>query len=187
MGGNMSRDKGQRGEREICKLLQPVVNEVYESKGLLPPVLERNLMQTRNGGFDIAGLDWIALEIKRHETLQIPAWWAQTKEQALVKQRSGGGKGCTAGEPQGQGSRPYERIPVLMYRKNRSPWRVMMYGYLEGLQEPGERGTMVSAPKPGQTPRVRCNVDITMEAFLAWFKMQLKQRIEQGLQPATAA
>jgi len=107
MAGNMSRNKGQRAEREVCKLLQPVVNQVYTAKGLEPPALERNLMQTRNGGYDIAGLEWLALEVKHHETLQITQWWCQTKQQSKVHQ-----------------------TPVLIYRQNRVKWRVMMFGAL---------------------------------------------------------
>lgn len=103
MGGKMSRNKGQRGEREAAALLQPIVNEVYVEAGFAPPLFKRNLMQTREGGYDIVGLDWLALEIKRQETLSISTWWKQTLKQA--------------GE---------EQTPVLMYRKNHAKWRVML-------------------------------------------------------------
>jgi hypothetical protein len=33
--------------------------------------LRRNLMQTREGGHDICGLDHLAIEVKRCETLEI--------------------------------------------------------------------------------------------------------------------
>ena len=74
MAGLMSRNKGKRGEREVVKLLQPVVNEVYESLGLEPPLLERNLMQSHKGGCDLAGLDWLALEVKYQEQQQMTSW-----------------------------------------------------------------------------------------------------------------
>ncbi len=138
MGGAMSRNKGQRAEREVCKILQPVVNLVYEKMGKEGPALERNLMQTRNGGYDIAGLEWLALEVKHHETLQLTQWWGQTKSQA-----SG------------------NRIPVLIYRQNRVKWRVMMFGYL-----------------PAGDQRVRCPVDITLEAFLVYFKIMLEGQLQ---------
>jgi len=107
MAGNFSRQKGQRAEREAIKHLQPVVNKVYELRGLEVPVLERNLMQSHRGGYDIAGLEWLALEVKHHETLQVSSWWEQTKRQA--------------GE---------SRVPVLFYKQNRTKWSVYMFGYV---------------------------------------------------------
>ena len=111
MGGKMSRSKGQRGEREIIDLLQPVVNEVYEMVLLHAPKLKRNSLQSDGGGSDIAGLPWLALEVKYQEKNDTPGtlavWWAQTLEQA---------EGC--------------REPVLFYRRNGSKWRVQMYGML---------------------------------------------------------
>ena len=80
--GNMARMKGQRGELEVVKLLQPTVTSCYMMKGLEVPQLARNLSQTRDGGFDIAGLEWMALEVKRQETLNVKAWWEQTCRQA---------------------------------------------------------------------------------------------------------
>lgn len=103
-----ARDKGKRAEREVVKLLQPVVNEVYSLVGGEPPQLERNLMQSHKGGCDLAGLDWIAVEVKHHaELTQLPQWWTQTKEQA---------KG---------------REPILFYRRTGGKWRVRMFGYLQ--------------------------------------------------------
>jgi len=64
-------------------------------------------MQTAKGGHDLIGIDWLALEIKNCETFQFNAWWKQTLEQA----------GTT-------------KVPVLMYKRNHSPFRFMMYGYL---------------------------------------------------------
>ena len=111
MGGKMSRAKGQRGEREIIELLQPVVNEVYEAALLRAPKLKRNSLQSDDGGSDIAGLPWLALEVKYQEKNDTPRvleiWWEQTLEQA---------EGC--------------REPVLFYRRNGSKWRVQMYGML---------------------------------------------------------
>lgn len=107
MSGGFSREKGKRAEREVVKLLQPVVTKVYQEAGKEVPMLERNLMQSHKGGHDIVGLEWMALEVKHHETLQISQWWEQTKKQA--------GK---------------TRVPVLIYKQNRIKWRVLMFGYL---------------------------------------------------------
>lgn len=101
MGKINSRAKGKAGEREL----------IGELKKLLPPEmtseLTRNLDQTRDGGHDILGLgDW-ALEVKRYAEV-LPAdlerFWAQATEQA----------------------RKDERRPVLAYRQDRRPWRVVM-------------------------------------------------------------
>lgn len=112
MSGGFSREKGKRAEREVVKLLQPVVNKVYEKVGKEPPQLERNLMQSHKGGHDIVGLEWLALEVKHHETLNVLVWWEQTKKQA------------------GQ-----TRLPVLIYKQNRVKWRVLMFGYLPAGEE----------------------------------------------------
>ena len=72
MGGKASRDKGQRGERAVAKMLR-------EELGL--ESLSRNLSQTRNGGCDIAELEGWSIEVKYQETLHIPAWWQQTLDQ----------------------------------------------------------------------------------------------------------
>lgn len=102
MSGNMSRAKGQRGEREFATTLekwsQPVLAAIGGDAAVM---MRRNLQQSREGGHDLVGLDWLAVEVKRHETLSLPAWWRQTVDQAG---RIGG-------------------IPFLAYRQNRSPWR----------------------------------------------------------------
>ena len=143
MGGAMSRNKGQRAEREVVKLLQPVVIEVWNELGRegAAPSLERNLMQAHKGGHDLLGLDWLAIEVKHQEQFALASWWQQAKDQA---------------DRASQASfDPVE--PVLFYRKNNVPWRVVMFGYL------GVNGSK----------RVRCPVDITPEAFLVWFRLRL--------------
>lgn len=137
MAGLMSLNKGKRGEREVVKLLQPVVNEVYRELGLEPPALERNLMQSHKGGCDLAGLDWLALEVKYQEQEQLTSWWAQ-----CVRQAAG------------------SREPVLFYRKNNAKWKVRMLGFLLA----GDK-------------RVRCPVDISAEAFLAYLNIRLKKEL----------
>ena len=67
-----SRQKGQRGEREICKLLAEKLGGEYK----------RNLSQTQDGGYDVLGLDGWAIEVKFQETLSIEKWWKQTVEQS---------------------------------------------------------------------------------------------------------
>lgn len=99
MGINV-RQKGQRGEREASVLLQEWAEPVTRAMGVSEIALHRNLDQSRVGGYDLLGLDWLALEVKRHENLQVSQWWKQTVRQANADQ-----------------------IPFLMYRQNRTPWR----------------------------------------------------------------
>lgn len=117
MGGLSSMNKGKRAEREVVQLLQPVVDKVYrEFYGLrdartgvaIEPVkLQRNTLQSDGGGFDIIGLEWLALEVKFHETPQVETWWKQTVRQAKEGQE-----------------------PCLVWRKSRVDWKVMMMGVL---------------------------------------------------------
>jgi hypothetical protein len=101
MGGKMSRNKGARGEREVYKILQPVVDECFLKCGKVPPLMERNGNQSRRGGYDIVGLDWMAIEVKYQEKLNLRQWWQQTIDQCAGDQK-----------------------PVLFFRRNRIPWRV---------------------------------------------------------------
>jgi hypothetical protein len=96
-----SRDKGARGEREVIDMLQPIVDTAYRSAGLEPPKLKRtSSMQADGGGCDVHGLDWLALEVKRCEKLQLDNWWCQCLQQAKLGQ-----------------------MPVLMYRQSKRQWR----------------------------------------------------------------
>ncbi len=109
--GSMSRDKGQRAEREVIDMLQPIVSDTHgklvQTYSELNfgdcPVLQRNTLQSDSGGCDIAGLEWLSLEVKHHETPQINQWWQQTLRQA--------GK---------------YKFPTLFYKANRVPWKVRM-------------------------------------------------------------
>ncbi len=143
MSGAMSRNKGQRAEREVVKLLQPVVTAAWSEVGRVGPApsLERNLMQAHKGGHDLLGLDWLALEVKHQEQFAIASWWQQTVEQADKASQQ----------------MLVEVEPVLFYRKNNVGWRVIMRGYLDACE--------------GR--RVRCPVNIATEAFLVWLKLRL--------------
>lgn len=98
-----NQNKGKEGERQVIRLLQPVVNAVYEAHGLEPVLLQRNTLQSDRGGCDLAGLNWLALEVKRQEQLAVPQWWQQTLRQA-------------------QGV----KTPVLFYRRNNEDWKVVV-------------------------------------------------------------
>lgn len=90
MGGKSSRSKGQSGEREIATMLTYATGiDVC-----------RNLTQTRGGGDDISCIPGLSIEVKRQETLALPAWWRQCTHQAAN----------------------VAKTPVLAYRQNRKPW-----------------------------------------------------------------
>ncbi len=90
--GASQRNKGAAGERELAKLLS-------ESLGF---DCHRNLEQSRCGGADLLGVGPWAIEVKRHERLQIPKWWGQACQQAK------------------------DLYPALAYRQSRQPWTVLV-------------------------------------------------------------
>jgi hypothetical protein len=110
--GRSAKAKGYRGEVEVLGMLAEILAEEYAKAGLGPaPELSRS-----PHGRDIRGVNWLALEVKRHEpsvgysdvTLQqIKGWWEQAKSQARADQE-----------------------PILIYRANFQPWRVRMFGKL---------------------------------------------------------
>lgn len=87
------------------------VNEVLASLGQPLIDVSRNLDQTRAGGYDLLSVPWLAVEVKRHENLQVSQWWKQAVKQAGP-----------------------EQTPFLMYRQNRTPWRfrIQMTAYHVG-------------------------------------------------------
>ncbi len=66
----------------------------------LGSVLQRNLVQTREGGGDCLEVWGWVIEVKRQERLCLPAWWRQACRQA-----------------EGKGE------PMLLWRQSRKPWR----------------------------------------------------------------
>lgn len=78
MSGKMARNKGQRGERELCELLMHHL-ELDE--------VTRNLDQVREGGADIMDVPGLAIEVKRQETLSVDSWWRQATKQAINTNR----------------------------------------------------------------------------------------------------
>jgi hypothetical protein len=97
-----ARQKGARGERELFALIE-------EKTGLQ---LDRNLQQSRNGGQDATARPgtpplWLAVEVKRQESLNLSAWWEQAKSQSKPGQ-----------------------LPVLFFRQSRKPWQVITFSVL---------------------------------------------------------
>ena len=148
MGKINSRSKGARAERQIVKIFQEVIDSVYDQHSHIQnPVIERNLQQFISGGFDLTGLDWLAVEIKHCETFQLKKWWEQCTEQAQRKENS--------------------PIPVLIYKKNRVPWRVRMMGANVHRYE-HEKGRLSWRP---------CLMDISIDDFKLWLKDEINHRL----------
>jgi hypothetical protein len=72
---------------------------------------QRNLEQVRSGGYDLTGFHPFAFEIKRCEAIAKRDWWLQ-----IVHSH-----------------RPGE-IPVVMYRRNKQPWRFLISAVHLGLK-----------------------------------------------------
>jgi hypothetical protein len=113
--GAKSKKKGDRGELEIAHYLQAVVNDLYKDCNKpVPQILRTGYQQSgRDGGCDLMGIDWLAIEVKRCEVLKVVAWWEQCKRQAYNPM-----------------TKAYDRTPVLLYRQNRQDWHVRMFGQI---------------------------------------------------------
>lgn len=94
---NPKKRKGDNAEREVAKLLQPIVSKYYPDYEI-----ERNLEQTRKGGCDLI-IPCFDVEVKRQETPSIKAWWRQAVDQCRE-----------------------EQSPMLIYRGSRQPWRALV-------------------------------------------------------------
>lgn len=192
-----ARAKGANGEREVINMLQEVIDEVATSVSeeygcsFEFPRLIRNTLQSAQGGEDIHGLPWYAVEVKRCEKQDIGRWWLQTTRQSEAKNsadsfstlrlelsaasrlvsdaelRAGGG---VAGSGRGVVRRvdltgvvaKPQKVPVLTYRANNQPWRVVIWGSL---------GTL-------DGKAIRCPVDIAWPAFALWLKIDLRVRLK---------
>ena len=98
MGKINSRAKGKSAEREVIGLLQEMIPTLK---------LERNLDQTRDGGYDIKGLEGWAPEVKRYAQItwgDVDNFQKQTTTQA----------------------KDTGRKPVLFMREDRAPWVVVV-------------------------------------------------------------
>lgn len=98
--GAGARGKGASGEREVKIILRSILQPVYLYHNQPLPDIERNLEQSRGGGYDLKGLEWLAIEVKRQERSNLKVWWTQTLKQT------------------GEG-----QIPLLLHRANNQPWR----------------------------------------------------------------
>lgn len=138
------RTKGQEGEREIAKILNAIVSEVRAANGYpaiatRDELFQRNQNQSAVGGADLSNPMGLEIEIKRQEALSVNGWWKQCKASA---ERTGG-------------------VPVLIFRQNRKPWRVVLEGEIP-VRIPGSSGHQALS-------NVRIEVDI--DTFKNWFRV----------------
>jgi hypothetical protein len=110
MGINV-RAKGQTGEREIADMLNYIIYLAMKRAGHPEPeclkamsTVQRNQNQSAVGGNDLTNCLGLSIEVKRQETLSVPAWWKQT---VAAADRN-------------------KEVPVLMYRQNRKAWHVRL-------------------------------------------------------------
>jgi hypothetical protein len=110
-------NKGKTGERELCTHFRTQLYILSQEKkysaevlGKLLELVERNQNQSASGGADII-LMGLAIEVKRQETLSVPAWWRQAQASAAR----------------------LDARPVLIYRQNRKAWHVVMHGSIRAL------------------------------------------------------
>lgn len=152
MGINI-RQKGAEGEREIVKMLTPIVIEVMTSLDfpadrieIASKSIQRNQNQSAVGGCDLSNVFGMSIEVKRQEQLAIGSWWQQT---------------LAAAERNNE-------IPVLMFRQNRKPWRIRTYGF---LHTPGREGGWSS---------VQAIVEFNEETFKMWFREWVHAKLLNG-------
>jgi hypothetical protein len=93
VSGKSSRDKGKRGEREFAGLVNNYLG--YQA-------FERNIGQTRSGGYDLITHLPVAIEVKRQERINLTGWIKQAMQQAEDE--------CL--------------VPCVAWRRNTEGWRV---------------------------------------------------------------
>lgn len=148
MGINI-RQKGAGGEREICDMLNFIVYTVMGEMGYSKEeqlkgmsTVQRNQNQSAVGGNDLTNTFGLSIEVKRQEQLNVNTWWKQ----------------CTAAAERN------EEIPVLIYRQNGKPWRVVTYMYVE-------------LPTNKQL-KVRGEFDV--DSFKTWFHHWVHAKLLEG-------
>jgi len=100
------KKKGEAGEREAAAYLTKILE--------LDEKAERELGQARKGGADILGIGHFIFEVKRQEKLELRKWWRQVAKAARNSENA-------------------FAIPVVIYRRNRQPWRILISAAFVGL------------------------------------------------------
>lgn len=149
MGINI-RQKGAEGERQVIKMLTPIIVEVMRDMEFPQDkidaalkMVQRNQNQSAVGGNDLSNTFGMSIEVKRQEQLSINTWWDQCEKAAKRN----------------------NELPVLIFKQNNKPWRFITYGF---LHVPGENKGWTST-----RARVEFNEDTFKRWFNAWVRGQL--------------
>jgi hypothetical protein len=138
------RTKGQTGEREIATRWNKIVDEVlqdlyahnpYKSEEI-PYPFQRNQNQSAVGGSDLSNPFGLSIEVKRQEQLSVNTWWKQCLKAASEE----------------------GAIPVLVYRQNRKPWKVIIDGFISFTN----------------CPNHICRVEVSLEDFEVILRAKMK-------------
>jgi len=151
------RQKGAEGEREVAKLLTPIITEVMTAMAFpaaeieaAQKMVQRNQNQSAVGGADLNNVFGMAVEVKRQEQLSVNTWWAQCVKSA---ERN-------------------KELPLLIWRQNRKPWRVRTYAWLP-----------LPGGNPGEYNRQQMIVaDFDIDTFKEWFRAWVRGKLEQGFE-----
>jgi hypothetical protein len=133
-----SSAKGKAFERKACKMLT-------ESLGV--PFTRNWMTQSAIGGFDLVGLDQLAIEVKADKSLSVKACWEQTVKQAKAA----------------------SKIPVLIRKLNLQPWEFYLPLYcLTNFKEcDGMKALFLDKCYCGHEYIAK----ITLDSFKLWVKI----------------
>ncbi|HQZ42703.1 MAG TPA: hypothetical protein PK735_07435 [Flavobacteriales bacterium] len=152
MGINI-RQKGAEGERQVIKMLTPIITQVMvemefpqEKIDAAMKMVQRNQNQSAVGGNDLSNTFGMSIEVKRQEQLAINTWWQQCETAALRN----------------------NELPVLIFKQNNKPWRFITYGFLHA---PADNGGWTS---------VRARVEFNEDTFKSWFRAWVKGKLLNG-------
>jgi hypothetical protein len=147
------RQKGAEGERQVIKMLTPIVIQVMQEMEFptekiqaAEKMIQRNQNQSAVGGNDLSNTFGLSIEVKRQEQLAINTWWQQCETAALRN----------------------NELPVLIFKQNNKPWRFITYGF---LHVPGDNNGWTS---------LRARVEFNEDTFKSWFRAWVKGKLLNG-------
>lgn len=147
------RQKGAEGERQVIKMLTPIIQEVMremeypqEKIDAALKMVQRNQNQSAVGGNDLSNTFGMSIEVKRQEALSINTWWKQCEVAAARN----------------------NELPVLIFKQNNKPWRFITLGFLHA---PGPNGGWTS---------VKARVEFDEPTFKSWFRAWVKGQLANG-------
>lgn len=153
MAGINIRQKGAEGERQVIKILTPIIVDVMrklncpdEEVEKALKMVQRNQNQSAVGGNDLSNTFGLSIEVKRQEALSVGTWWAQC---------------CAAAERNNE-------LPVLIYRQNNKPWKIRTFAW---LTIPSDNGGWAYQ---------RTIAEFGLDEFKAWFAAWVRGRIISG-------